>query len=50
MRQRALRAELAAAAGDAAARKRHLHAALAGFEKIEAEYRVRQIRALLSDS
>jgi hypothetical protein len=42
------RASIAAAAGDAAARARHLRAALAGFEKIEAEYRVRQIRALLS--
>jgi len=42
------RAGIAAAAGDAAARERHLRAALAGFEKIEAEYRVRQIRALLS--
>jgi hypothetical protein len=41
------RAELAAAAGDAAARERHLRAALAGFEKAEADYRVRQIRALL---
>ena len=44
------RAEIAAAAGDAAARERHLRAALAGFEKIEADYRVRQIRALLSAS
>jgi len=42
------RAGIAAAAGDAAARERHLRAALAGFEKIEADYRVRQIRALLS--
>ena len=42
------RAELAAAEGDAAARERHLRAALAGFEKIEADYRVRQIRSLLS--
>ena len=41
------RAEIAALAGDAAARERHLRAALAGFEEIEAEYRVRQIRALL---
>jgi hypothetical protein len=41
------RAELAAAAGDAAARERHLRAALAGFEKIEAEHRVRQIHAPL---
>ncbi len=44
------RAGLAGAAGDAAARERHLRAALAGFESIEAEYRVRQIRALLSAS
>jgi len=44
------RAEIAAAAGDAAARERHLRAALAGFEKIEADYRVRQIRSLLSAS
>jgi hypothetical protein len=42
------RAEIAAIAGDAAARERHLRAALAGFEEIEADYRVRQIRALLS--
>ena len=42
------RAGIASTAGDAAARERHLRAALAGFEKIEAEYRVRQIRALLS--
>ena len=42
------RAEIAAAAGDAAARERHLRAALAGFEKIEADYRsVRQIRSPL---
>jgi hypothetical protein len=41
------RAELAAAAGDAAARERHLRAALAGFEAIEAYYRVRWIRELL---
>jgi ATP/maltotriose-dependent transcriptional regulator MalT len=44
------RAEIAGAAGDAAARERHLRSALAGFEAIEAEYRVRQIRALLSAS
>jgi tetratricopeptide (TPR) repeat protein len=44
------RAGLAEAAGDAAARERHLRAALAGFEKVDAEYRVRQIRALLSAS
>jgi ATP/maltotriose-dependent transcriptional regulator MalT len=42
------RADLAAAEGDAAARERHLRAALAGFEAIDAEYRVRQLRALLS--
>jgi hypothetical protein len=42
------RAGIAAAAGDAAARERHLRAALAGFEKIQAERRVRQIRTLLS--
>jgi hypothetical protein len=42
------RAGISSAAGDAAARERHLRTALAGFEKIEAEYRVRQIRALLS--
>jgi hypothetical protein len=42
------RAELAAAEGDAAARERHLRAALAGFEATEAEHRVRQIRTLLS--
>jgi len=42
------RAGIAGAAGDAATRERHLRTALAGFEKIEAEYRVRQIRALLS--
>src|SRR5262249_34935321 len=35
------RAELAAVEGDKAARQRHLRAALAGFEAIEAEYRVR---------
>jgi class 3 adenylate cyclase/tetratricopeptide (TPR) repeat protein len=43
------RAEVAAVAGDDAARERHLRTALAGFEKIEAEYRVRQIRGLLSE-
>ena len=32
----------------ATARERHLRTALAGFEAIEAEHRVRQIRALLS--
>jgi ATP/maltotriose-dependent transcriptional regulator MalT len=44
------RAGIAAVAGDTAARERHLRAALAGFEKIDAEYRVRQIRVLLSAS
>jgi adenylate cyclase len=44
------RAEIAAIAGEPAVRERHLRAALAGFEKIEAEHRVRQIRALLSAS
>jgi tetratricopeptide (TPR) repeat protein len=44
------RAGLASTAGDAAARERHLSQALAGFESIDAEYRVRQIRALLSAS
>jgi ATP/maltotriose-dependent transcriptional regulator MalT len=42
------RAGIASTAGDTAARERHLRAALAGFESIHAEYRVRQIRALLS--
>ena len=42
------RAGIAGAAGDAAGRERHLRTALAGFEAIEAEYRVQQIRALLS--
>jgi hypothetical protein len=44
------RADVAAAAGDATAREQHLRTALAGFEAIEAEHRVRQIRALLSAS
>jgi adenylate cyclase len=42
------RAEIATLAGDASARERHLRAALAGFEAIEAHHRVRQIRTLLS--
>jgi adenylate cyclase len=42
------RAGIAGAAGDTAARERHLSKALAGFESSHAEYRVRQIRALLS--
>jgi class 3 adenylate cyclase len=44
------RALLAEAESDGAARERHLRAALAGFEAIDAEYRMRQIRALLSAS
>jgi tetratricopeptide (TPR) repeat protein len=42
------RAELAAATGDAAARERHLRAALGGFEAIGADARAAQIRTLLS--
>jgi hypothetical protein len=42
------RAELAGALGDAAARERHLRAALRGFEAIEADQRAAQVRSLLS--